>query len=181
MRVKAKAKHEAGAMACQSKQERCFYSFKHCHKLKNCPILQKSNALYLIWRQPPQWDTGLPKHTRRLSLDWLREACPLVCVKYFRLAHWFVLNILEPVGYQTSKGLLETSVFVGRWVGTRFSANPQIAPIGRKYATCILAEGPYVYFGRRPLTLCNPTLCGPDVHLVSRGWSPRKHLVCLIF
>ena len=45
MRAKAKAKHEAVAMACQSKQEGWFQSIKHCHKLKSCQILQKSNTL----------------------------------------------------------------------------------------------------------------------------------------
>ena len=34
----------------------------------------------------------------------------------------------------------------------RFSAKPWFAPKGRKYAMCILAEGPYVYSGWRPLT-----------------------------
>ena len=43
---------------------------------------------------------------------------------------------------------------------------------GREYASCILTEGPYVYSSRRPLTLC-----GPVVHLVSRGRRPHRCLV----
>ena len=50
--------------------------------------------------------------------------------------------------YQTSKGLLETSVSVGM----RFLAKTWIAPEGHEYAMCTLAEAPYVYFDCGPLT-----------------------------
>ena len=73
---------------------------------------------------------------------------------------------------QIYKGLLETSVFVGKWVGTRFSANARFVPEGRDYTTCTVSEGPYVYFGRRALTLCRP-----DVHQASKGLRPRRRLV----
>ena len=54
----------------------------------------------------------------------------------------------------------QNSLSVSKWVGMRFSANHRFATIRTRRAritTCTLAEGPYVYFGQRP-----PTLCGLD-------------------
>ena len=59
-------------------------------------------------------------------------------------------------------------LWVSKWVQDLL----QTPHFGCEYASCILAEGPYVYSSRRPLTLC-----GPVVHLMSRGRRPHRRLV----
>ena len=68
---------------------------------------------------------------------------------YF-IKYQLIFSQLSSFVNQTSKWLLETSVWVGGLVGARFSANPRFTSEWRKYMTCTLAKGPYV-FGRGPL------------------------------